>query len=205
VFLLARLVGDGPARLALDRDCPEAGWRLCRFRTALPVTADDFLWRANSPLYAAGGPKRLAREAGEIVRASLEEAPGMAIRAASSNALRQLLTFGTAPRDELEPWPLTAGRAVWRDLPLDRRAYAAARQTAGVLGLPVWWRRDRLAAGFCVTVLLLLLANAALLGVLSGPHARYQSRIVWLPVLATILTAGRALSRSVGRAMAEGE
>jgi hypothetical protein len=228
VFLLARLVGDGPARLALDRDCPEAGWRLCRFRTALPVTADDFLWRANSPLYAAGGPKRLAREAGEIVRASLEEAPGMSIRAASSNALRQLLTFGTAPRDELEPWPLTAGRAVWRDLPLDRRAYAAARQTAGVLGLPVWWgvterviggagvigcilasvtawRRDRLAAGFCVTVLLLLLANAALLGVLSGPHARYQSRIVWLPVLATILTAGRALSRSVGRAMAEGE
>jgi hypothetical protein len=41
VFLLARLVGDGPARLALERDCPEAGWQLCRFRATLPATADD--------------------------------------------------------------------------------------------------------------------------------------------------------------------
>jgi hypothetical protein len=228
VFLLARLVGDGPARLALARDCPEAGWRLCRFRTALSATADDFLWRADSPLYAAGGPKRLAPEAGQIVRASLREAPGMAMRAAASNAFRQFATFGTAPRDELEPWPLTAGRAVANDLPLDRRAFAAARQTMGSLGLPAWWRvteqaiggagilgcvlasvaswrRDRLAAGFCVTVLVLLLANAVLLGALSGPHARYQSRVVWLPVLAAILTAGRAVSRSGGRALAADE
>jgi hypothetical protein len=221
VFLLARLVGDGPARRALERDCPEAGWQLCRFRTELPVTADDFLWRADSPLYAAGGPKRLAPEAGEIVRASLKEAPGMAIRTAAHNAFRQFVTFVTAPLDELEPWPLTAGRAVLRDLPLDRGAYLAARQTVGSLGLPPWWamteqagagagilgcllasmmawRSDRPAAGFCVTVLVLLLANAALLGVLSGPHARYQSRIIWLPVLATILAAGRAISRSGG-------
>jgi hypothetical protein len=228
VFLLARLVGDGPARLALERDCPEAGWQLCRFRTALPVTADDFLWRADSPLYAVGGPKRLAPEAGEIVRASLKEAPGMVISAAASNAFRQFVTFGTAPLDELEPWPLTAGRAVLRDLPLDRGAYLAARQTVRSLGLPPWWamteqvvggagilgcllasiagwRRDRLAAGFCATVVLVLLANAGLLGALSGPHARYQSRIMWLPVLATIFTAGRAVSRSGGRAMAADE
>jgi hypothetical protein len=228
VFLLARLVGDGPARLALERDCPEAGWQLCRFRTTLPATADDFLWRADSPLYAAGGPKRLAREAGEIVRASLKERLGMAVRAAASNVVRQFLIFGTAPSDELEPWPLTAGRAVSRDLPLDRHVYAAARQTAGVLGLPLWWRvaeqaiggasilgclvasvafwrSDRLAAGFCATVLVLLLANAALLGALSGPHARYQSRIVWLPALAMVLTAGRAVSRSGGRAMGADE
>jgi hypothetical protein len=228
VFLLALLLGDGPARLALRRDCPEAGWQLCRFRTALPATADDFLWRADSPLYAAGGPKRLTREAGEIVRRSLKEAPGMVIRAAANNAFRQFATFGTATRDELEPWPLTAGRAVARDLPLDRVTYTAARQTLGMLGLPAWWRaaeqaiavacilgcmlalvafwrRDRLAAGFCATVLLALLANAALLGALSGPHARYQSRIVWLPVMAMILTGGRAISRSCGRAMAADE
>jgi hypothetical protein len=43
------------------------------------------------------------------------------------------------------------------------------------------------AAGFAAAALLALLANAAITGGLSGPHDRYQSRIMWLPPLIAVL------------------
>ena len=43
-------------------------------------------------------------------------------------------------------------------------------------------RRHR-SGGFAAAALLALLANAAITGGLSGPHDRYQSRIMWLPPL----------------------
>jgi hypothetical protein len=44
-----------------------------------------------------------------------------------------------------------------------------------------------LATGLAVAVVVALLANAAVTGGLSGPHERYQSRIMWLPPLAALL------------------
>ena len=48
-------------------------------------------------------------------------------------------------------------------------------------------------SGFAAAALLALLANAAITGGLSGPHDRYQSRIMWLPPLVAVI--GVALLR----------
>ena len=49
VFLLARVIYDGPGMATLRRDCPAAGWRLCPFVDDFPKTSDDFLWTPDSP------------------------------------------------------------------------------------------------------------------------------------------------------------
>jgi hypothetical protein len=38
-------------------------------------------------------------------------------------------------------------------------------------------------------ILIALLGNAFICGVFSGPHSRYQSRLVWLPTLVLLLAA----------------
>jgi hypothetical protein len=71
-----------------------------------------------------------------------------------------------------------------------------ATLAALILGLH---RRD-LAGGLCAAVLLCLVGNAALTGTLSGPHARYQSRVIWLvtfaPMVALPALTKRRLSLS---------
>ena len=67
-------------------------------------------------------------------------------------------------------------------------AFSASRRDWKGLALP----------GF---ILVALIGNAFICGVLSGPHDRYQSRLVWVPVFALILLArpweGVALRRPI--------
>ncbi len=225
-FMLARLVSDGPARVTLARDCPVRHWALCRYRPELAVTADQFLWRADSPLYRAGGPIRLIDQTNAIVDATVAREPGIVLRNALRDALRQSITF--APGSGLRPWYATAWQTIKRNFPAPEvAAFTAGRQAHGRLavGAPLLaivqsltiagivltvgfvlvtlvhalrvrarWREplldDRL-FGLACLVLLALLGNAIVTGALSGPHDRYQSRIVWLAVL----TGGLVLAR----------
>jgi hypothetical protein len=197
------VIEDGPGRDALARACPDAGWRLCAVRDRLPATADDFLWRADSPLYLAGGPKRISAEADAIIAAAIREEPAPELAAMVRNAGRQLLHFNSG--DGLQPWPETVTPWISRDFPrFEQAAYAASRQTTGrtllpgwmarlhgavaisaiatlVVCLPGWLRRRDVLAGVGVAVLAALLVNAAITGALSGPHDRYLSRVMWLP------------------------
>lgn len=66
----------------------------------------------------------------------------------------------------------------------------------GYLALPVvmvlaWRRRDRLAAGLALVVLLGLLGNAFVCGALSNPNHRYQARIAWTALFAVGIGAVR--------------
>ncbi len=217
VFVLARVIYDGPGMDVLRRDCPRPGWLLCGSLGHFPPTADGFLWRADSPLARAGGAKRVSAEADGIIRAAVEAEPGRALRAALRNGLRQLVRFRTG--DGLHPWPATVTPWIRRDFPrFELRAYAAARQTRGLPVVPpgladvhrvaalaaigacllllpgALWRR-RPAGGLIVAVLLTLVLNAFVTGALSGPQARYQSRVMWLPVLAA-LAGGAAAVRA---------
>jgi hypothetical protein len=70
--------------------------------------------------------------------------------------------------------------------------------------LPVALRRRHRVAGFLALVLLALPVNALITGGLSGPHDRYQSRVMWLPpLLAALAIPALAISaRAIpGRAM----
>ncbi|HET9147654.1 MAG TPA: hypothetical protein VFN77_06375 [Acetobacteraceae bacterium] len=77
-FYLARLLADGPARETLAQDCPHEDWALCHYQKEIPDSADAFLWMNSSPLYRAGGPKRLIVQTKKIIRLTLAEHPASA-------------------------------------------------------------------------------------------------------------------------------
>ncbi len=135
VFLLARVIYDGPGLTALQHDCQTRHWRLCPFRDSLPPTSDDFLWSADSPLNQAGGPKAVSADADAIISAALRSDPAAEARAALANTLQQLGRFASG--DGLTPWAAQVTPWIERDFPTREAAsYAAARQQAGILAVP---------------------------------------------------------------------
>jgi hypothetical protein len=219
VFVLTRVIYDGPGAAALRRDCPAAGWRLCAFVDRLPETADDFLWRADGPVAQAGGAKLVSREADAIITAAIRAEPFRELRALGRNAVQQLALAATG--DGLHSWPATVTPWIERDFPrFEAAAFAASRQNSGRLAVPSWLEmlhlgtalagiagcfalllgapsRQHTAGGFAAAVLLALLANATITGGLSGPHNRYQSRVMWLPPLVAVL--GIASLRTIAK------
>ena len=213
VFLLARLIHDGPARAVLERDCPAAGWRLCPYVGSIPPTSDEFLWEPDSPVVQAGGHKAVSADAEAIIAATLRTYPMEVFRAALANTLHQLGRYSSG--DGLEPWPVQVTPWMEKDFPpREYAAYHAARQqrghlvvpfplpavhqivaVAGVAGslllLPVALRRRHVSAGFLAAALIALPLSATITGAMSMPHDRYQSRIMWLPsCVALIAVAG---------------
>jgi hypothetical protein len=223
VFVLARVVYDGPGMRVLARDCPGTHWRLCPYLDQFPATAGLFQSRADGPIARAGGAKLVSTEANAIVEKAIAAEPIEELHAVLANATRQLAMFATG--DGLNAWPQTVTPRVLDDFPrFEADTYLASRQTNGVLRLPHWllalhwtmaligvvvccaWlpvalRRRHRVAGFLALVLLALPINALIAGGLSGPHNRYQSRVMWLPPLLAALAApalfGAALARRV--------
>ena len=210
VFLLARVIYDGPGMMVLRRECPGAGWRLCPYLDHFPPSSDDFLWQPASPVMLAGGHKAVSADADAIIHAALRAAPGQALRAAWSNALEQLTRFESG--DGLEAWPLQVSPRIEADFPpREQAAYRDARQQRNDLEMPSWlamlhrgvalagiaaalvllpltWRRGHPATLFLAVALLTLPVSATITGALSTPHDRYQSRVVWLPACVVFLT-----------------
>ena len=217
VFLLARVIYDGPGRDVLRQDCPHAGWRLCPWRDRLPPTSDGFLWRPDSPVMLAGGHKAVSAEADAIIRAALRSEPRRSRRLPATTPVAN--SGHSPPATACTPGRDAVGRWIARDFPhFEYAAYAASRQSRNRLACPAWlqalhaptalggrgraasccWRPGDTARiprrGFAAAVLLALLANAAIAGGLSAPHDRYQSRVMLLPPLVAVL-GGAALLR----------
>ncbi len=147
VFLLARVLYDGPGLDALDKHCPAAGWRLCAYVGQFPGDSDRFLWSAGSPLQRAGGARLVSAEADAIIAAALRDEPAREAKAFAANALAQLTRFATG--DGLEPWPATVRPVIARAFPASElAAYDAARQSRGELSRyrPACRRLHRIAA-----------------------------------------------------------
>ena len=217
VFLLARVIYDGPGMAALRRDCPVRQWGLCRFLDRFPANSDDFLWTEDSPLRRAGGPKIVSREAGAIITAALLADPVGEARAAFGNGLEQLSRFASG--DGLNAWPTQVSPVIERHFPpREQVEYAAARQQTGSLSvppalaylhrivglggilccamlLPVAIKRRAACAGLLLTVLVSLPLSAMITGSLSAPHDRYQARIMWLPPFIAVLSTLRLRPR----------
>ena len=216
VFLLARVIYDGPGMAVLRRDCPASDWLLCPFLDRFPPTSDEFLWLPDSPIMLAGGHKRVSADAGAIIAAALRAEPGTELLAWLRNGSVQLGSFASG--DELHACPGTVTPWIERDFPgFERAAYIAARQTDGRLAVPeplrllhaivavggiagcaivlfVAGHRRHAAAGFAAAVLLGVLANAFIAGGLSTPHQRYGSRVMLLAPVVAVL-GGVALAR----------
>ena len=210
-FLLARQIEDGPALAYLRETCPPLGngtaevpWALCPVRERIWTNAEDFLWSPRDSYWAMRElrePMR-AQETSLVLQAAMAH-PWWQLRASLANALRQLASFGLddflTGRGALVAW--NDYWFVYDDTVLARRAGLGAFTTLHYLtaGMALAFlayrlaRRDRAAdrrlVGFVLTG---IVVNAAICGALSGPHPRYQARVMWLvPVLAIGLGLAR--------------
>ena len=217
-FVFARMLQDGIVMRLLEDTCPKSGYRLCAYRDSLPATADGWLWTPHSPFFALGHFQGTADESARIVRDAILRYPLLQLRAAAKNMAAQFVHFGTG--DQIEPQEWVLSPVLSRYMPMQMQAYYSARQQrgeirfrvisdidiavasislAGVVLLLGWFLCTRqfdraLFHGF---VLAALIGNAAVCGILSGPHDRYQSRLVWLAAFA-VMIANPLVHRACG-------
>jgi hypothetical protein len=205
LFLLARLIEDGTARMYLDETCPEKGYVLCSYRDELS-SSWHFLWSKDSPLKKAGGPWKLRAEASEIVRGSLRAYPVQQLHKSLHNFFHQFVSISTGaslrPRlegDHTNRVILTVfgpsvharyvtSRQNTQKLPIGPVAWL--HNTAVIVSIPILVflfvlfarRKEPLYVSLFILILFGLMANAFIVGALSFVYSRLQSRVIWLVV-----------------------
>lgn len=217
VFVFGRLVQDGLAQKRLDAVCPTdpAAYALCGHRAAMPKTANDFIWHADSPFRKIGWWGGADAELSRLSRDIIAAYPAEFVLTALRSTVQQLAKVATG--DGLDEWQEVTRWAVNTHLPHLAPGFNAAMQqrerttqalfdglnavhvpvahlsTLGLILALAWAARTGRTdlAMLAGVVLLALLGNAFISGALSNPHDRYQSRMVWL---ATLLVVAAALS-----------
>ena len=219
-FLVARLIEDGSGYRYLRQTCPGSGFAVCGYVERLPMEANAFLWDPDG-VFAASSPemrRSLAAEQVRFVLAVLNYDPGGVVLAALKNTLRQVEMMG------LENFQYEdIGKGIFeRKLPAKHlaalhrsAAYRGAMPTqafsiidsvalwgAALFVIVVAVRAGMSAGRAPITVEIMVwigigvLIDAAVCGVLSGPHVRYSERVQWLiPLAALVVIAGGYLQR----------
>ncbi len=194
--LLARSIGDGPARWYLEEACPEAPLAFCEaFGDWVPRNIPQFLWDKD-------GIDSLTPELLERIRDEEFLVLARAFRAYPVEQTASL--FGNAARQVVEVG-LGGIRVENADGEVTDHARAVVRIFDRVVPIGVWtgaalllWlalrgRLTRPELETAAVVVLGLLINAGVFGGLSAPVDRYQSRAIWLlPALAGIFLAAGA-------------
>ena len=214
-FLMARLIDDGPGYDYLRDTCPESGFLACRFVARLPLLSDDFLWSKDfaTGVFGVSDPavrRGLSREQFRFAWAVLRHEPFRQTVVSLRNAAEQVFLlkateFGYTPEERatfVHKLP-EAYLVVMRTTPAytDRvplvslAAVSYLSSAIGVGFLVSFWvsgrlwriRRPPQLAQLVRWVVFGVMANAAVCGVMSGPHDRYQARVAWLiPAIALI-------------------
>ncbi len=209
-FLFARMLQDRIVMRLLDDTCPQSGYRLCAYKDMLPRTADGWLWGRDSPFFRLDRFAGTNAESQRIIWDSIRRYPLLQIEAAISDAANQFVVYKTGDQIEPQQWALEP--TFQRFIPAQVPAYLAARQQRGeirfqtvnlidvpvagimLVGLAIMLfqalvQRRKKSAVLLGYVLVALLGNAFICGALSNPHARYQSRIIWIVPFALALAA----------------
>ena len=207
-YLMVRIIADGPGRWYLEKHCASEQWVACKRAAGLSDDANSLLWDADGFYDGATDEEadRLAEEETPFVLAAVRSYPREQFLRSAANFGEQLTTFGLFgfhPND----WTLEQFNEA---MPAARASYLRSRQARNALPLrllstiqlyavlvslaamavliPLLWRRHspRL-AGLSLVIVSVIVLNALLTGVLSGPDDRYQGRVIWLvPLLAGI-------------------
>jgi uncharacterized membrane protein YeaQ/YmgE (transglycosylase-associated protein family) len=221
VLQLALFVQNGIAKKYLDEVCPKGvDLKMCEHKDELPYTADEFLW-GDSPFDDMGGWKAMHDEAGFIVKDAMKTFPLQVALAALENMSDQIDSIDTG--EDLVPMTWHFVRTQLKRYPGEFRQFRFAKQqrrpglefeeinavhvpvsqaaemvTLGLL-VVAWRRRDRSSTGLAMVVVLAIIGNAFVCGALSNPHDRYQNRVVWLALFASVVGAVRLDQRFAGR------
>jgi hypothetical protein len=208
VFMFARLLQDGVVQRLLNETCDYEHYGLCAYRSELPHRADKWLWGPGTLFVKLHRFLGTEKESERIVHDSLVRYPLWNVELALRDALQQFTLFYTGDQVEPQQWILYPDFHAF--IPDQMPAYSTARQQKGQLDfkainwvhVPVGWivlvlliggmvivlrRGDRKAAPLLVFIFLALLGNAVICGAFSNPHARYQSRLIWVPAFALAL------------------
>jgi len=213
----ARMLQDGIVTRYLHDHCPDQHFKLCPYRDDLPETADDFLWSRETVFNKLGRFPGMGDEMGYITVHALAEYPLWQAEAALMATGEQLLKVATGENTDRPTTPHTYG-IIARYLPQQLKLMDAARQQTGfitfgpinLIHVPVAlistalvfamliaavfrWRIDDVTL-LVATVCLTLLGNAFICGVISGPHDRYGSRLVWIATFAVMIAAMKRFS-----------
>ncbi len=225
IFLMARLVADGPGLEYLRETCPASGNPFCRHLGEIGPDPVVFLWDREAPLARLTrelGAEPVRRAASEVVAGAIAAHPGEVASAALANAALQLGRFATL--DEHCPSHCGPGtgvdaaishhfgseyarfrasrqmRAEWPVEAINRLHFAVVLAAAFAAAAALAARRgDRAWVGFGALVVTALVANAFVTGALSGPYDRYQSRVIWLVPLTALLGLLAAGRREITR------
>lgn len=209
IFLLTRVILDGPGARVLARECPRPDWSLCTQANALPATAERFLFGQDGTLERAGGYRVVASQAWPIIAAAVQAEPWTMLRDALRNTALQLVSFATGDwlivpmplntetwKAEFPPGEVARFLAAkqQRLIELVPDALQAVHQGVGfvalvvlAIGAVVALRARQPLGGLYLAILAALLTNAAVTGPLAGVYDRYQSRFMWLPTFAALL------------------
>ena len=215
IFAMARMMQDGIVTKVLDDSCSTKHFALCPYRNSLPTRADQYLWGASTPFTKLGRFVKTEKESDAIVRESLVRYPLLNLEMAAKDSVEQFVIFHTG--DGIDPQQWIIGRDFRIFMPSQLPAYDVARQQKGripfrainFVHLPAAWlglvlliggfilalrKSESKSAALFGFILAALVGNAIICGVLSGPHARYQSRLMWTPVLALALVGSNRLA-----------
>jgi hypothetical protein len=207
-----RMLQDGIVTRYLHDHCADQYFKLCPYRDELPETADDFLWSRESVFNKLGRFRGLGDEMGYIAVHALAEYPLLQVEKALLATGEQMLEVATGENTDPPTTAHTYG-IIRRYLPEQLKLMNAAHQQTGfitfgpvnlihvpvalisivlVLALLVggiFRRRTDDVTLLMATIFLSLLGNAVICGVISGPHDRYGSRLVWIATCALIIAA----------------
>jgi hypothetical protein len=207
-FLLARVIADGPGRWYLQQRCGDLHLAVCAHVHNLPDNVGDFLWGVDGIWLSSSEDerKRLRDEETAIVVGTLRAYPREEFIISADHFAEQLHTFGLSDYDP-NPW---ISQMVDKVLPGTRSRYMQTRQAQETLHeeffasvqdwtvmgslvvIAVWivfvrqWSRKVI--GLTTIIVFVVIANAAITGILSNVEERYQARVIWLvPLLAGVL------------------
>jgi hypothetical protein len=208
VFMFARMLQDGVVQRLLRETCPSSNYMLCRYQKQLPHRADKWLWGPGSLFVKLHRFIGTEKESEHIVHDSVARYPLWNAKLALRDALQQFTLFYTGDQIEPQQWVLYSD--FHKFIPDQLRAYSEARQQKGklhfgginLIHVPIafvalvllfagagWeaYRRQRHEVCVLGFILLALVGNAMVCGIFSNPHARYQSRLMWVPAFALAL------------------
>jgi len=220
-YLLARVIADGPGRLYLEQHCDRQQWAVCAYRSKLNDDPDDFLWAPDGIYQNATEQDQalIRRQEMPLVKAAVLAYPRLQMQRSTANFHDQLLAYGLFGFDP-SPWILDAFPAT---MPAAQASYQRSLQAQGALPLELLnsilngvvivslavivlllaLRARRLSAqlwALTAVVFSIVVANAAITGVLSVVDDRYGCRVIWMiPLLAGLLLLNLLEQRSAQR------
>lgn len=207
-FLMARMIGDGPGRWYLEKNCGHLNWTICKSVGNLPENSDVFLWSEGGVWQSCTDAEcdELLREEMPLVLATLRAYPKEQLERSIRNAWEQLTEFGVRDLDAVDWLPAEMGRAI----PGQKQSYEVSRQerndlplkffsdlqfwavmvSLGVIAACALLLRSKMPVRLVelsVSMMVMVVANAVVTGVLSNPDDRYEARVIWMiPLIAAL-------------------